>query len=279
MSFLSFLGSSFTTTHVISQIYRSHDFNNFMKNLNDKDTSAEVLETFVKNYILKQSDSYVIQHLNATENLNIFKNQEMSRIEQSKLFFGKMLKQWLDDINLENIVHMLQVFIHITFGISLTGATFEGNQDLKKAVIKEMISSLDNYPKLNDATSPTDVYRIIIEVFAKGISKEISDILHNIIMPMHTQMNPDTMLPSICNAMGKFNSYYEYQSKIYENDEEDNHSSSNSTSLTNVDDDDDAEDDGEEAPRNLKRRDAMMNVEDELLKEESDRKKQKKDEK
>ena len=56
MSFLSFFGSSFTTTHIITQIYRSPDFNNFMKNINDKDTPVEVLETFIRNYIFKQSD-------------------------------------------------------------------------------------------------------------------------------------------------------------------------------------------------------------------------------
>lgn len=250
MSFLSFIGSSFTTTNVISQIYNNPDFTNFMKNINDKPTPIEVIETFIRNYILRELDPQVIPLLQMPENLNIFESDNMTNLEKSKLFFGKLTKHFLDGLDFETTTVITEMLNFISNGNGNIGVRLEG-QDWKKTVIQNTIEQLNDIPELNHATNPTDVYRIVVETRAK----QIASLINSILMPMNAQIGEEPFLNRACEIMGKFNSCYEYQSNIYKEDDSDYSSSTNS--------DDDAEEDiKDDVPKQLKRADAMINVDE-----------------
>ena len=233
MSLISFIGSGLTTTHLLSQIYRRPEFTEFIQNINDGNNSLEVLFTFSKNFILKKCDPYVLPLLNTPENKNIFKNKNLSRVEQSKLFFGKLVNTLLDNMDLDS-------FAFLVFTGPINGIiTAENQTEIKRKIVEFAIKQLNNIPTLDSATSPTDVYKSVVEYSAKVISST----MYVFTMPLREEIDQEPLVDGVCSIMGTFNSYYGYQSGIYK--EEDDLSSSSGE---------------EEVPRKLKRADAMKGL-------------------
>ena len=253
MSLLSFLGSTYTTTHFISQIYRRKEFIDFITNINDGPRSLDVIYKFTRNFILKKCDLIVLPLLNTPENINIFKNDSLSTVEQSKLFFGKMVNHVLSSIDLEEYMLMFLTSSSSGFG---AGLLFENQAEFKKKIVEFAITQLNNIPTLDSVTCPTDVYKQVVEYYAILISK----IFYVFSLPICTEIDQTPLLDTVCDMMGNFNSFYEYNSKIYH----DNNSSSSS--------DEDDEDDKERPLKNLKRANAMEG----LPSKESDSKRHKK---
>ena len=240
MSFLSFFGSSFTGAHLLSQIYRRPEFTSFLKNLTEKTTSFETVHQFVRNLLLTYLDPIVVPLLNTTENKNIFKNKRLTRLEQSKVFYGKLLNHLLnhadiDNFNKHDYTNLFSVIIS-SFGLGV----MEGLKEQKNVFIEQGISTLNQIPEMENAESPTDVYRIVIDKY----SKIISGILYLLIDFTHSPVSESTLLNISCDIMDSFNTVYEYQSPIHKNDGNNNDDSSSSS-------------DADPVPNKLKRARAM----------------------
>ena len=226
MSFLSFIGSNATGAHLLSQIYREPEFTRFLQNLTDKDISSETLHQFSLNFILTNLDPYVVPFLTTTENLNIFKNNNLTRVEQSKLFSGKLLDHLSNQASKLDPLYVFRSIFNFEF--------------LQK-LLREQISTLHRIPEIKNAESPTDVYKIIVNEF----SRNINSILGLLVGPMDHYAQYE-FKDATCGLMSSFNSVYEYKSPVYKND--DNSDDSSSSSDTDI------------TPNNLKRARAMEDL-------------------
>ena len=199
MSFLSFIGFNATGAQFLSQIYRRPEFTKFLDNLNEKATSAETLQQFALNFILTNLDPYVVPFLTTTENLNIFKNNSLSRAEQSKLFSRKLLD------HLSNCAHELDplYFVRSIF-----------NFEYLQKLLREQILGLHRIPEIKKAESPTDVYKIIVNEF----SRNINSILGLLVEPMNYYAQYE-FNDATCRLMSSFNTVYEYKSPVFTNND------------------------------------------------------------
>ena len=210
MSFLSFIGSSFTTSNAVLQLYRSQEFQNFIKNIGSQNSSLEMIQTFVRNFILMNTDSYVLPILD--KHANIFVNKELSNMEKSKLAFGKMLAEILSEINFEEMrIFKIMLGEESGFGI---GFQIPEQKELKKIIVEFVISQMNDIQQLEDAKSPFDVYRIIVEHY----SNMLGALLHTFVTIANTNIGDDLWVTLGTSIMNGFNKCYEYKSQIYDDE-------------------------------------------------------------
>lgn len=247
MSFLSFFGSTFTTTHIIAQIYRKEEFLDFLRNITEA-SSVDVLHQFFRNLILMKLDPIILPILATTENQNIFKNKNLTRLEQSKILYGKIINHLLNNPDIYKLpTDPLNIPLQLVS--SFIDGFITNLKEQKNEFIGAAITSLNTMPNIDTVKVPNDVYRIIIDEH----SKIISGIVFSLIQPItNLPVNESALLNLTCRLFQKFNSIYEYQSSINKNDD----SSSSSDTVP----DEDEKDKEDEPPRKLKRGRAMKNL-------------------
>lgn len=196
MSLISFLGSTCTTTHVISKLYRNPEFTDFLKNINEGE-SQEVLHKFVKNLTLSTLDPIVIPFLESPENQKTFSNEEeLNRFIESMLRDSNFLF-WLASNEFHNVTH-------IRFDVPLANVE-QFLVDIKDALLNDVEG-------LKTATCPTDVYKTLVDHSATTISNIVYEF---IVKPSTDQVDEGDVLDAACELFKEFNSCYKYESKVY----------------------------------------------------------------
>ncbi len=221
----SLWGSSYITFHYLSKIYTNPDFGKFIKIFNDGNTPTEVTYKFVRNVITTHLDPIVQPDLTSESNINLFKNENLSNLEKSKIIVGKIIKKQLHNINPAIIFPNLVIMVP--------------EKEIKEKVLEFTIDQLNCIPDLANATCPRDVYRIIVNHIATNITGIFGLMSHLIKIPI----NENDFLTQCCSVLGTFNNYYEYKGIL----DQDNDSSSSDN------DNDNDNDDNDPPPRELKR--------------------------
>lgn len=216
---LNLLGSSYITFHYLSKIYTNPNFGKFIKIFNDGNTPIEVTYKFVHNMITTYLDPIVQSDLTSESNINLFKNENLSNSEKSKILVGKIIKKHLHNIDPTILFPNLVIMIP--------------ENEIKEKVLEFTIDQLNGIPDLAGTTCPTDVYRIIVNHMATIVTGIFGLMIHSIELPV----NEDNFLTQCCDVIGIFNNYYEYKGIL----DQDNDSSFSDN------------DDNDYPPRELKR--------------------------
>lgn len=231
----SFAGNFASFMHIYQQLYTTEEFQDFTDYLNEGEPK-EVLLNFIRNLLFKQIDPVISSYLENPELTQIMSNEKMIHQDKCKIVGGKITNYVLDN---HPYFDTKRTDPDMTFG-------FIAN---KRQMIEDTLESMDHMEKLNQVVTVNDVYTVVINDLAKSLSETLYSLITNVV----PQITEEDGLGYVKQALQLFNTNYEYQSRLCNDDLIDHNSDDNDD---NDDSSDSDEDEGDEihTPENKKRK-------------------------
>lgn len=190
-SLISSLSSGLIAINFYNKIFSSKEFIDFNKNINQKN-SEHNFKHFFRNLFFVNIDPYVHELLENDEFNSIFKNENLTKHEQAKLYLGKVISNLYDKYS----------------------DIFKDYFYIEKQIIIEYFISFVNQINLDKIINGNDIYILLIDKYS-DILKDFFK--NNIYEQLFKDINEDTSLIIINFLLKHFNNIYEYQSKYIDN--------------------------------------------------------------
>lgn len=204
---LSFTGTLFSSLDLYTQLYNSEHFQEFTKHIS-KDTPKEVTYEFIKNFILRYTDSTFQKYIEDPELNKVFMLENMSAETKSKLFIGKVLNLFYDEVTNLDLVSEDNFIgnIYLLLFFELLGID-------KQKFIKFFMEIMteDDDINFNQVTNGREVYTILINYF----SKVFAEVLHGSLSLFTEQLDGDPVVP-LKTFMESCNNVFNYKSSLFD---------------------------------------------------------------
>lgn len=189
-SLLTFLGSSLNSIELYSKIYNNLSFKQFNENISSN-TSSEVITQLFRNILLVNLDKYFneIEHNSEFNIVFSSSNDNLSKLEKSKLYIGKVASYFYDKY-MEDLKDI--IFIE------------------KKNIIEYLIVSLNDIENLDKINNARDVYTLLLNICATKLTLLFQTYFFQEIF---SDINEDETLTFIFGLMSDFNKIFNYNSK------------------------------------------------------------------
>jgi len=215
-SIFSFLASGLNAFDIFTQIHNDPHFVQLVQNIQNNDYD-DLLHTYIKNTITSTFDDYMAEVFKNDEMIAVFTNNELSKLEQSKLFLGRAILHIYDKY--ESVLSKFVIFP-------------------KEMLVIMVVETLNDIENIDEIQNPQDVYCLIVDYYTQYIVDLFDKNITPILQKHLDSDNKKIVFDKVSIVIDNFNQILEYESKYYLSDNfyKDTSSSSSDSSSNNSSD-------------------------------------------